>query len=517
MKFVISTFAFFTVYLASIPYSAGQRNNYQWLMGYGIHANIPLKFGMSVLNFNDHKISYDLYDIQKDSLYFASSTTYISDKEGKLVLISDFCNIYDKNIEVIEGGADLHTDDYALERCHDIRKDFGVVTCNILIPSLTNDSVYYQIYKDFQDNDSLQYLISRHYYINEIRLLDSGRFKVTRHDTMRESILHLGWVTAIRHRDNQKWWTFSVDYNTNLYSFFLVGGDSLFTGPFYQNIGRVIDKNPAIGENVFSPDGKGMAHTLVGVGCIVYDFDNETGKLSNPKEYKIKIHDPDRANIGIIFAPNSRFIYVSTTGDDVTPYNLLYQIDRQDSSVTLLAQIFDRDETGWPIGIGNMRLGPDCRIYLSTGTTTHYLHVIQEPNKKGIACRFEPSAIDLPVRTTAYLPNFINPRPGGSCDSTYEWPFINTTGPVKEKEQVTLYPNPCSLSRIFLSMPDGGTASNRVIIMTDITGRTVLYRNKLQAIHTEIDVSSLGTGLYFYRITDTAGNILQTGKWVKGG
>ena len=92
------------------------------------------------------------------------------------------------------------------------------------------------------------------------------------------------------------------------------------------------------------------------IGVHLYDFDNETGNLSNYR----KIEYPDQENVakGLCFSPSSRFIYVNTAEE-------IYQIDLQEMDDPYFIKYYRTfDDGGWPVGLGMMFPGPDCRIYI---------------------------------------------------------------------------------------------------------------------------------------------------------
>jgi len=95
-----------------------------------------------------------------------------------------------------------------------------------------------------------------------------------------------------------------------------------------------------------------------------------------------------------------------------------------------------------------MQLSPDNRIIINVPNTfTKYLHIIQNPNNRGIACNLEQRAITLPTFNPFTLPSFPNFRlydaEGSICDS------LGIDMPVSASYNVMrpylkIYPNPAS-------------------------------------------------------------------------
>jgi hypothetical protein len=67
-----------------------------------------------------------------------------------------------------------------------------------------------------------------------------------------------------------------------------------------------------------------------------------------------------------------------------------------------------------------MQHGPDGKIYIWAGDT-HYMHVIEFPDRKGIDCTVRQRAIELPSEVfgaNIYYPNYrLGPIDGSICDS----------------------------------------------------------------------------------------------------
>lgn len=294
-------------------------------------------------------------------------------------------------------------------------------------------------------------------------------------------------LTACRNSAGTKWWTFSVNYNTNQFYFYEIGGDSLISQPVVTNIGMpILGSQAQISQAAFSPDGRTLAiNNCRDVGVFLYDFDPETGKLSN---FRHKIYQNSSfTGQGACFSPNSRLLYL-TAGDK------LYQLDvphlDEPDAVVFIDSVDLRDETNWHIGADNMYPGPDCRIYIGPGSTTYYIHVLHQPDLKGADCKLEINAVRSPVNLYFELPNTINYNPDGLCDATIGWGIVGT------KEQNTpallkLYPNPVN-DRLFISPELTGNirifdAAGRLVVNQPITGKGV-------------DMTLCKTGIYFYQL-----------------
>ncbi|MEZ4960897.1 MAG: T9SS type A sorting domain-containing protein [Saprospiraceae bacterium] len=326
---------------------------------------------------------------------------------------------------------------------------------------------------------------------------------------MTDSLFNYGHLTACIHADGDKWWTNMVGFNSNEFHYFLIGGQDTVQGPFVQEIGEpMIDDEVGIVQAAYSPDATMLAYaSQTDNKVLLYSFNNETGELSNPQVIS-DIASGDAVFWGLAFSFDSRFIYTNTQND-------LYQIDLTDNSIEHIAHHESFDEDNWPVGMGNMTLGPDCRIYISPGSTTYYLHVIHRPNEKGAACGFEARALRSPGLLAIDVPNLPMYRFGGACDSTIHFPYKDTVslavGAVAGARVATLFPNP--VRDYFTVAFEGQAPPHATLHLYDGLGRPC-FEGKLPASNNVIEVGGLPPGLYFY-VLKSGGERVQEGRLVK--
>ncbi len=117
-------------------------------------------------------------------------------------------------------------------------------------------------------------------------------------------------------------------------------------------------------------------------------FDPATGIISDP----VQIPSSGWGSWGGCFSPDNRKVYFLHSDGFAGPFALLqYDISSWDSSAI--------EQSVRPItltsgGLGMMRLYNDT-IYAVEWTNTNKIHRINQPNKSGDSCDFEPSAITL--------------------------------------------------------------------------------------------------------------------------
>ncbi len=143
-------------------------------------------------------------------------------------------------------------------------------------------------------------------------------------------------------------------------------------------------------------------------GFHLFDFDDETGRISNHR----KLDVPRSRNY--MFSPNGNLLYMAwrdERGNIISQYNL--KLNKVEDIINSQFDMF------YPTGINlhDMQLGPDGNIYLTDFTTSgywdipytehsKYLHVILNTDAPG-ACIFLPRNLTLKDKSYTSLPNFV--------------------------------------------------------------------------------------------------------------
>ena len=143
-----------------------------------------------------------------------------------------------------------------------------------------------------------------------------------------------------------------------------------------------------------------------------------------------------------------------------------------------------------------MQLGPDCRIYMSSLSSTKSIHVINNPDEPTPFCNFVQHDLKLFSTTgTASMPTFPNYRldSGPVCDPTIttsskdvaDVPILN----------VMVYPNPTSAAFFVESAYQYRNAEIRIV---DTNGRTRWQgpHERTLALHAEM----LEDGVYIVQL-----------------
>jgi len=211
-------------------------------------------------------------------------------------------------------------------------------------------------------------------------------------------------LTAVKHKNGKDIWVMAHGWNTGNFYCYLVTKDGVAKNAVISRIGSIYqggistDGN-AIGYMKFSPDGKRLCSVIYENNFAeLYDFNNETGELSN---YKLIFTPQSKMAYGCEFSPNSKLLYLSfyVTNEiyqwDVT---LTTTADIMQSAV-LVAQSIDKK-------MGALQNALDGKIYVAKHSD--YLGCIPNPNVKGIGCGYIEQALYLNGGEPQLgLPNYI--------------------------------------------------------------------------------------------------------------
>ncbi|MBK9108637.1 MAG: T9SS type A sorting domain-containing protein [Saprospiraceae bacterium] len=121
------------------------------------------------------------------------------------------------------------------------------------------------------------------------------------------------------------------------------------------------------------------------------------------------------------------------------------------------------------------------RTYISCISSNIYLHVINFPNERGLACDFNHRAIELPVNCGIGLPNFANfnldTEIGSNCDS------LTATNNFSTSNKFIIYPNP-SEGHLKIENTKLNNANYYEIQIYDISGKLI---ERIKCLHIKIN------------------------------
>lgn len=211
-------------------------------------------------------------------------------------------------------------------------------------------------------------------------------------------------LTATRHANGMDYW---IATQTGWYDLGFPSADSVFiyrltsTG-FSAPLKFPLGINDAMLR--FSPDGKKF---FVEDTKTVYDFDNATGNISNPR---VLTNTGSTFNLSWVFSPNSKYLYyLEYVMVGIFNYKYsLFQYDTDAANIsatkTLVANTPTLPVTGGIILYGQAQTAPDGKIYIARyngedSLDCQTLSVIHCPNKYGSAANFVENGFTLMPNT----------------------------------------------------------------------------------------------------------------------
>jgi hypothetical protein len=492
----------FTLVLTVDTLAQGKRD-YQWIIGYDQVA--PQDQAIS-LNFNYCPVYISPISTVHD-LSMEGSNTSMSDKNGNLLFYSNGCYIVNAAGEKMENGDTINPGVMQTAYCKAGGSPWtqGVIS----IPAPGSDSLYYVFNLDmdlpyFMVDTFIGIAPERLYYhvVDMSKASGLGRV-VAKTQIAVQDTFGRGNIQAVQHANGVDWWVITPKSHSNCYFMTLVNAQGV-QSPFLTCAGKVWGDYDTQGQAVFSPDGEKFIRFTPRSGVNIYDFDNETGNLSNPIWIDMPNNPLTFHVSGGAVSPSSRYLYA-------TALRNAYQFDLQAQDIAaskVLIAEWDGYSNPYPTIFYLAALAPDNKIYIG-GTSSHsFLHVIHYPDSAGIQCGFEQRGVSLPSNNFATIPNFPKYRSVPTpvdCDS-----LVNSSKVVQLQSPIKIFPNPAT-DQLNIS----GLEGNVVLTITDISGKTVfLKKGDWPSDGQEtLEISSLAPGLYFVLFQQN--QTVQQGKFIK--
>lgn len=314
--------------------------------------------------------------------------TSVCDFRGFFLFYTNGVNVWNRHHKIMPNGKGLKGHDSSSESA-------------IAVPNPKNMNLYYLFTSDAggyanPPNNGVSYSI-----IDMTK--DGGMGDVTVKNKMLIPVA-AEKLTAVKHKNGVDYWVLAHGWNTNNFYAYLVTKDGVAKNPVITSIGSVhaggktTDGN-SIGYMKFSPEGKKVAVMLYETKYAeLFDFNNETGVLSNPKTVLIPF---DKMAYGCEFSPNSKLLYIS-----IYLSNEIYQFDVTLNSTADIMNSAVLVATSLDKKMGALQLAIDGKIYVAKHSP--YLGCISKPNVKGTGCSYVENAVYLNGgKTKLGLPNFV--------------------------------------------------------------------------------------------------------------
>ncbi|MBK6572519.1 MAG: T9SS type A sorting domain-containing protein [Saprospiraceae bacterium] len=488
---------YFLILCPFIIFAQGKRD-YVWLLGGNRTPTTDTSYQGFQIDFNTKPRS--IYIKDRPNPILRQNNASICDKDGNLLMYTAGCHVSDRLHRVMPNGKineGLVWDFYCKYG------DYPLYNGTLIIPMVSKANEYIVLHRflEFDPDPQLPGGTSTKllYSIVDMNANNSFGDVKSKNQIVIEKHLSGGDLTAVRHANNIDWWILVPGRANDLY--YSIQMTENGPRPFQtMQLGipmQYLDDGGS--QSCFSADGTKYARMTPSTGLFLMDFNRSNGQLSNFRNVTTGSETNDHS-VGVAFSPNSRFVYLVYRFD-------LYQVDTWEKDVQAsLVHIDSWDgyvEGGiWAAGFDAAMLGPDCKIYIRTGTSNRVMHVIHNPNEKGKACNFEQHGIQLPARNHASIPNFVNYRLGYEpvCDST----LTRTWDIFSDSNEAIGYPNLVQ-SIMNIELRNRKNFIQNISIL-DLNGQVVTKKSFLDANFKEtIDLSNLDAGIYLVKVTDKSG------------
>lgn len=321
----------------------------------------------------------------------------ISDDQGQLLFYTDGTTVYNSQHSIMENGENLYGLDSSTQSA-------------IVIPLPENPNIYY-IITAAQSFDVVKNGL--HYSVVDISM-DSGNGAVTLKNVRLLDYTSEKIAAVVKDCTANSIWLLALGsdsggqtpYNT-YFSFEITPAG--FALPVVKS--PVNDFNDYRGYLKFSSNGRKLVNADMTSGLYLYDFNVDTGVVTNGEEITINALD-DTFAYGVEFSPNGNLLYVHASNDlqQLTGHTAsLYQYNLLASDISMSQVVLDESRDLYR---GALQLGPNGKIYRSLSETyfngTPFLGVINNPNELGFAADYAHNAVPLNGRLAAQgLPPFV--------------------------------------------------------------------------------------------------------------
>jgi hypothetical protein len=379
-----------------------QKYDYNWFAGDNTILNYPTT--NFILSFNNYPVTINPVTTN----YFLNLTHHsMSSSNGNFLYYSNGCSIWQYDVPPILISDELNNNDYV---CGNAQQEaMNLQHALFSLPISNNRFMVFGYTIIPQTNCYIQ-----KFYYHTINF-SSGVGQIESQDVVIAEGCFNGSAPN-RHANGRDWWILLSDQNEHRYYRWLLTPEGL-SQPDTQNISQVALPGKIRGWYEFSPNGQKLAARYQDTGTALYDFDRCTGILSNCK----LLHKTSIYSGYIAFSPNNRYLYTDDNSlKTLIQYDLMAPDIENSEQIVSSYDGFIDSLTLYPVTFEAMTRGPDGKIY-SFGSVSHYMHIIDFPDRLGVDCHVRQRAITFPSSTfgaNAYYPNYrLGPIDGSSCDS----------------------------------------------------------------------------------------------------
>lgn len=353
-----------------------QNRTSNWLFCEGI----GLKFSKnSVDNFNGGKT------------YYQEGVSSISDMNGNLLFYTEGYNVYDRTHTLMPEGDSL-------------KGHYSSTQGSIIIKQPGKCNLYYIFTLDALEHGFANGL---NYTIVDMDLNNGKGDVISKNNLLYTPSSEK--LAAVYNKDGTAMWVVTHEMFSNRFYVYLLSENGLNETPVISASGTSFSESHfGLGQMKISPQGDRLAYTGFVKNIIeVFDFDNETGIISNAQTMSIASLDV-HGGYGLEFSPSGRFLYATKFSINyLNEPGSLYQFDLEAGNIN---EVFDKvilvGHNKPPSDMRGLQLALNGKIYVSNSLST-VLGVIADPDKLGLECNYIDQGQSLNNRNAGWtLPNF---------------------------------------------------------------------------------------------------------------
>lgn len=312
-----------------------------------------------------------------------------------------------------------------------------------------------------------------------------------------EKVTNYGFLNACQHANGEDWWILQPLEDSNVFLSILLTENG-FEIRNEQSIGVVhLNDHGTLAQVSYSRDGGLFMINNSENNLMLYDFDRETGLLSNYRNVYLRDYVGLGYNGGLAISPNNRFVYASILDE-------LYQIDLWSTDLqesVLLIDTFVNRADGYDSYFNHILTGPDCKLYITASAGTQFMHVIHNPDELGADCDFQQDGIEAPQfmpGTFSYIYPHWRMDEDKPCDDTMVGLYdVYGVG----RNPYTIFPNPVADVAILDVEPEAEIVRYELLTVSGQMIQTAAVSD----IETPIDMTELSSGMYFLKVYDVDG------------
>jgi len=342
-----------SILISSIFFASAQNEGNIWYFGWG-----------AGLDFNNG-VPVPLGDGQLNTLEGCAT---IADNNGDLLFYTDGMTVYNKNHTIMPNGTWLLGHSSSTQS-------------SVIVKKPASSTIYYIFTVDGWSGTSGGFN-----YSEVDMLLDGGLGDINANKNIPIFPYACEKVTAIKHQNGSDFWIISRLESSDIFHSYLLSSSGINLIPVASNAYSYMSGTGGYLKG--SPDGSKVAACYFheNLPVEVYDFDNQTGILSNPV-----ISQSSSYFYGIEFSPDGNLLYATDcTGHEVVQYDL--------NAGSLIGQVIGTTATQ----AGAIQLAPDNKLYVVSNAQSS-LDIINNPNILGIGCNYDPNGVNLIAGTSVGL------------------------------------------------------------------------------------------------------------------